>query len=160
MSTRGKTFERECYNAIKNAGGLPERNHDALTGVGSYSVKSLPDLFAFWPNGNVHLIECKAVKGTSIPFNRLAEHQHDHISLFDSYANNFHGGILVNYYNGKRGRERLSRCYYFTINDWELAASTLKRKSMPISEADVYGTEMMWLPREGWQLDQLPGATT
>lgn len=148
--SRGKSFERELKQAFERANCLAYRNVDAMTGKGKASVKSLPDLWAMHPNGVVNLIEAKVVKGTSIPFNRLAEHQKDHLLAFDDHALSFYGFVGLMYYGDK---PRWKRAFLIPIRSWVHAEKSMDRKSLPLNAAGDVGFELEWVPAQGWHIN-------
>lgn len=146
---RGKAFERELKDAYQRAGAAPYRNPDAMYGQAA-SVKSLPDLWVFWSGGSVSLVECKATKAKSIPFNRLATHQADHLAMFDSFGHAYEGAVAVLFYNGERGHSRLARAFYIPIGEWLRLDRESGRRSLTLDAAAEYGVEYPWIPGSGW----------
>ena len=147
--SRGKSFERDIKQAFERAGYLAYRNHDAMIGKGKSSVPSLPDLWAMHPSGDVLLIEAKVVKGKSLPFNRLADHQHAHLSKFDDHSLSFYGFVAAMYYGDN---PRWKRAFLIHIKNWEYSRRHIGRKSLPLEHAEKIGTELEWAPAQGWQI--------
>lgn len=130
----GKRFEGQVLRSLRHH--LPQswshRNTDAMTGNGRISVQSPPDIITVDSKCNL-LIECKAVKGTSLPFNRLADHQKEHLIAFDDTRHDSFGVVAILHYNGLRGKERKYDCYLLPIQEWCSLERALDRKSLPLA---------------------------
>lgn len=150
---RGKAFERELRDAFERAGYLVHRNQDSMTNRGNVS-KSLPDLTAFRKaEADVLLIECKAVKGVSIAFDRLGEHQENDLHAFEVSLPTYGWAyIAVNFYDGQRGPKRLHRCFLVPLDVWREYRRLGGRKSLPLAaiENDRRVLELPWQPGTGW----------
>lgn len=146
----GKAFEAALVKGFRSSDALAFRNTDAVFGNGRMSVKSLPDMWVFRSTGEAFLVEAKAVKNKAIAFNRLADHQLASLTDFDGFATNFHGGIAVLFYDGIRNG--LKRAFYITVHAWKVAMEHSERKSLPMSAAENFGTELTWKPGTGWLL--------
>lgn len=136
--------------------GFHHKFADAMYKPGM-SAESPPDLISVSSLDRVaRLIECKVVKGKSLPFDRLAEHQRKALTFFPGEAY-----VAILYYNGKRGKERLAKAYLVPIWHWSVIKTTLKRKSLPLSWLEEKGSdwEMEWLGKGRWNIKHALEAT-
>jgi Holliday junction resolvase len=149
----GKQFERQLRDALRRdwPGAYIERFTDGMTGQGKFSVKSPPDLIAVGIGSSSLLIEAKATKGTSIAFDRVDEHQLDHLQRFRRATHDStHGIVALLQYNGKLGGERVYRGWLVPVWFWDGLSRTLGRKSLPFNLPDLDRYEMRWVPGHGF----------
>jgi len=121
-----------------------------MTGRGSFSVKSPPDLIAVGLGCSSLLIEAKATKGTSIAFDRVDEHQREHLFKFDGCYADAYGVVALLQYNGKLGGERLYKAWLIPIWFWNALRAEGTRKSMSFSDHRIDRWEMRWVPGHGF----------
>lgn len=149
----GKRFEAELRTALRRdwPRAWVERFTDGMTGKGMSSVKSPPDLIAVGVDGHNLLIECKATKGKSIPFDRVDGHQLDHLLRFNKApGSRSRGCVALLQYNGERGKARLYRAWLLPVQDWTFLSFALPRKSLPFDHHELHRYEMRWVPAHGW----------
>jgi hypothetical protein len=119
------------------------------------SAPSPPDLIVVAETFNM-LVECKAVKGTSIPFNRLAEHQEEHLRAFNDTRHDSYGAIAILRYNGLRGGSRIFHSWLIPIDEWVSLRSSVNRKSLPLADVQMLRHleqyYMHWNPSTGFHL--------
>lgn len=146
-----KQFERQVLHSFRE--GLPgcwaHKNPD-VHGKG-FHVESPPDIIVVHNKVNL-LVEAKAVKGTSIPFSRLADHQREHLLAFDDTRHDSFGVVAVLAYNGLLGHARRYDCYLIPITEWTSLENALGRKSIPLARevaAYLYPWRCEWIPGEG-----------
>jgi hypothetical protein len=154
--SRGKEFEAQLRAALRRdwPKAWVERFTDAMTGRGMSSVKSPPDLIAVGVDEHALLIECKATKGKSIPFDRVDGHQLDHLLRFSAATpltdRRTHGCVALLQYNGERGKARLYRAWLLPVDQWAWLGWQLPRKSLPFDHPYLHPYEMRWVPGHGW----------
>lgn len=127
----GKRFETEVLNGLKVhwSDGLHFRIPDKMSVDRDGRMKRLAgalspaDLFSMNPHG-AWLVECKAVKNTSIPFDRLAIHQSDALSRMSSVSGGY-GWVAVLFYKTKP-----HKAFLIPIDYWEKMRVFHSRKSM------------------------------
>ena len=114
----GKRFEYDLRAGLRlmYPNGFVERITDRMV-RGSVSVQSPPDLIAIAAKRAL-LIECKVVKGKSLPFNRLSDHQLEYLQRFDSISSKHQGAIAVMFYNGLKGKASIRRAWLIPIGEW------------------------------------------
>lgn len=127
----GKTYERDLLHSLRSHGHWAQRFTDRVYGQGNRSVMSPPDIIAtsVKHHGRSILIECKAVKGKSIPLNRLTPEQSDELM-----AHHRHGGVslvAVMFYEGSRAQTRSA--FLIPIEAWMAYGKHYGRKSVALS---------------------------
>lgn len=147
-----KQYERSMLHAFRNAMpyGYVERNTDRVYGNG-LSQPSPPDFIAL--DGHTSfLVECKAVKGQSLPLNRLSEHQATYLHKFARMDHSY-GYIAVLFYNGGRGKSQIKRSFLIPAGYWASYASKYSRKSIALKHVanDLRHLECVW-QNGGWTL--------
>jgi hypothetical protein len=150
----GKRFEYELLKAFKtkHPDGYCKRFTDSMFGKGM-SQASPPDFIINVKEYDA-LVECKAVKGISLPFSRLSLHQLQELEHYDSISDRHSGYVAVLYYNGQRGRGRSHRAWLIPITYWSTYQDKYPRKSMSVKhvERDLKENECIWVPGKGWKL--------
>lgn len=117
------------------------------------SAASPPDIIVNHKTAN-YLIECKVVKGISLPLTRLSPHQHDYLMRYDDISECHHGHVAVMFYNGQRGRGRVLRAWLVPAPYWSRYQEKYPRKSLAMKhcESDLGSNELTWIPGRGWEL--------
>lgn len=154
----GKRFEYTLLKQLRHdyPGSYIERNVDRLYGRGNYSVKSPPDIIANTPCFDA-LIECKAVKGQSLPFNRLSLHQLHYLEQYHNISDRHLGLIAVLYYNGQRGKGRVHDAWLIPVTYWTQYESRYPRKSIARKHVEVELDDYRcYWSRGKWTLPKLP----
>lgn len=133
----GKTYERDLLHSLRSHGHWAQRFTDRVYGQGNRSVMSPPDIIATSVKcyGQSILIECKAVKGKSIPLNRLSPEQCDELM-----AHRRHGGVslvAVMFYEGSRAQTR--HAFLIPIQAWVDYGKHYGRKSVALNHLQVDG---------------------
>jgi Holliday junction resolvase len=159
-----KQYERDMLHSLRTQGVWVERFVDKVYGEGR-SLKSPPDLIGV-KDGHSYLIECKSVKGKSLPNANVSDHQIK--ALLHHRA---HGGssyLAILYYNGKRGKATLRETWLVPIKWYTDYFTRYPRKSLsllhlqgeldPLHRAEWVGRkeevgpwrfdERLWLERE------------
>jgi len=151
----GKRFEGELRKAFlgRHPEAYVERNPDKMVGKSKFSVPSPPDLIVNCRAGN-YLIECKVVKGISLPLSRLSDHQHDYLMRYEMIGGSHHGYVATLFYNGQRGSGRKHDAWLIPISYWSKYQTKHPRKSLAMKHclADLERFRMRWIPAEGWEL--------
>lgn len=126
----GKRFEYELKKSfeLEHPYAYIERNVDRMYG-GKYSTTSPPDLLVNASKFNL-LVECKAVKGQSLPFNRMSDHQREYLIKYDKISKKHEGMVAVLYYNGQRGSGRKYEAWLVPIKYWISYENSKPRKSL------------------------------
>ena len=125
----GKLFEKQFKQSCKCAGFWTQRITDNTYRT-KYGVrsKSTPADFIIATNEQVWLVECKAVKGKSLPFNRLEEHQIKSLTEFDK---GFRRGVIaINMYGDRR---KFNKLFLLDIVSYTNYIETCDRKSLPLA---------------------------
>lgn len=148
--SRGKAFESELKKSLEAAGCLAHRIKDSVIWNGRVMVgqETPADLYCFSNVSgtlSVSLIECKAVNGKSIPFDRVEQHQLDSLLAFESYDENCHGFVAVNFYD-KENVRKFNVAYMINIRVWQEYAEHSDRKSLPLSSC-VSDSRIIECPR-------------
>ena len=151
----GKRYESELAKAFraKHPEAFVERQPDKMIGKGKVSLPSPPDLLVNSRVGN-YLIECKVVKGISVPLNRLSIHQHDYLMRYDLISQDHAGFVGLLYYNGQRGKGRVYDSWLVPILYWSNYIHRYPRKSLARKhvEGDLKKYRCTWVPGVGWEL--------
>jgi hypothetical protein len=149
----GKRFEYQLRNAFreKYPDAFVERQTDRLYTAGA-SAESPPDLIINRDGAN-YLIECKAVKGRSIPFSRLGFGQKRYLCAYDAIGEYHHGFVACLFYNGQRGSGRVYRGWLVPIPYWVDYEYKYPRKSISMKdiERDLDDHELFW-EHSAWHL--------
>lgn len=138
--SRGKAFESELKKSLEKAGCLAHRIKDSVIWNGKAMVgqETPADLYCF---SNVSgrlsasLIECKAVNGKSIPFDRVKQHQLESLVAFESYDANCHGFVAINFYD-KDNVRKFNVAYMVNVSTWREYERGSDRKSLPLSDCE------------------------
>lgn len=154
-----KRFEQQILEMLKRElhPAFVRRQTDVVqvrNGV-TYGVKSPPDV---WASGFPHqyLVEAKTVLGSSIPFDRLKQHQLDDLLEFDAVSEFHHGMIAVLFYNKLTGVRKLKRAFMVPARLWQVMHRVEERKSIPLRwlEQRIPLNELEWVPATGWKYTQ------
>lgn len=149
----GKRFEYELLKSLraKHPSAFSERQPDRLYRSGA-SQPSPPDIL-FNGSHASYLIECKVVKGMSLPLDRLSPHQHDYLMRYDNISSKHHGFVAVLYYNGQRGKGRVHNAWLVPISYWSEYQSNHPRKSVSIKhlEGELPKHRCLWVAG-AWEL--------
>lgn len=138
--SRGKAFESELKKSLEKAGCLAHRIKDSVIWNGKVMVgqETPADLYCFSNVSgklSVNLIECKAVSGKSIPFDRVKQHQLNSLLEFEAYDEDCHGFIAVDFYD-KENVRKFNVCYMIGIDVWQEYIGHSDRKSLPVAACD------------------------
>ena len=150
-SSTPKAFERQLMDAFKRAEpkAWVHRNADIIGNGGRFAVESPPDLMVVAP-GYCMLVEAKALKGTSIPFNRVAPHQLQHLLAFNEARHDAYGAVAVLRYNGQLGKQRMYDAWLIPVDEWVSLDRASERMSLPL-----HGKHAEYL--EPWHAPWTPG---
>lgn len=137
----GKRFEDKMRKSLELKGYVRRIQDKVFMGQGGFplSKPSEGDFWYFAGNGHGFLIECKATKLKSFPFDKLRAEQEHELLRFDDVADNFHGVVAINFYADNL-RER-NRCFVFSIQDYMAYRGSCGRASMPLAVAEELGIE-------------------
>ena len=138
----GKVWERELLYAWQRH--LEEgrsfvyriRDNTYQKGRRMQSIKTPADLLVLSDHGDL-LIECKARKAKSIPFDALAPHQAESLQSFSSINDKHVGVVAVLLYNGQRGKGRVHNGYLVPWWYWNMMDIQASRKSIPMAWLDA-----------------------
>lgn len=149
--SRAKDFERDIINLYKRTwpGSYVERNVDRMFGKSGISIKSPPDII-FNSNAQCSLIECKIVKGKSLPLSRMSEHQEEYLAKYDEMGTWFHGEIAVMFYGDSP--KQWKRAFILNIADYQSFVEENDRKSIPIKYFEENAHELVWRTGDRWCL--------
>lgn len=149
----GKRFEYQVRNAFRSKypDAFVERQTDRMYAA-SASQGSPPDLLVNANHAN-YLIECKAVKGKSLAFNRLGSSQLEYLSRYESIGDRHSGFIAVLFYNGQLGARRMYCSWLVPIQYWIDYRDRRPRKSLAMKdlESQLGPYKMQWVKGE-WVL--------
>jgi hypothetical protein len=170
MADVGKRFEGELVAALRREEESFPFVMRIKDGAGSEgkTTKNPADIIAAGPVWNF-LIEAKAIgpangrNPTSMTFRRVKPHQRGALSRFSKIPGGKHVGfVALLFYNGKRGKDRLYRCFLVEGRVWSLVSKRAKRgrmgkprKSMPVQwllDGTVPCVEIRWVPGVGWDV--------
>jgi hypothetical protein len=96
-------------------------------------------------------------------FRRVKPHQRGALSRFSKVPGGKHVGfVAILFYNGKRGGDRLYRCFLIEARVWTVVAKNAKRgrmgkprKSIPLEwilDGTVPAVELIWIPGVGFDI--------
>lgn len=130
MSDSGKRLEREFKKGCKDAGFWVERIRDN-TYYSKTRIRSqkTPADFNITTPYQSWLVECKAVKGKSLPFKRVADHQRTALTNFNNIGGIAKGVVVINMYGERR---KFNRLFMLTIDKFEEYSMICNRKSIPL----------------------------
>lgn len=162
---KGKVFERDMYRsliALHNSSGWAVRQPD-IVGVDAggrrknMSGAVSPADFIYCGKLCNMLIECKAQQvGKALSFSRIADHQRDSLTAFNSVTPHYHfGAVAVCWYNGKVGNQRIWRSWLVPWSRWVENEIKCERKSVPMShfEGEWARFEVTWMPGKNRRFD-------
>ncbi|MEG0790964.1 MAG: hypothetical protein RSG23_04995 [Gordonibacter sp.] len=137
----GKRFEGKIRKSLELKGYVQRIQDKMFMGQNGFplSRQSEGDFWHFTGDGHGFLIECKATKLKSFPFDKLRPEQERELLRFDDVADNFHGVVALNFY-AENLRER-NRCFVLAIQDYMAYKDTCGRASMPLDAAEGLGIE-------------------
>ena len=117
------------------------------------SAKSAPD-FEVVAEKFLLLCECKAFKGTSIAFDRLAEHQKEDLLAYEKTRWDTYGAIAILNYNGLLGKARVYDAWLVPVLEWCSLEYGSGRKSVPVDTLRGYFSpwNMPWIPGTGFDV--------
>jgi hypothetical protein len=139
-SYSGKTFEGQFRKSMEEYAWVL-RIPDAvflMAGGGTASAKTPADFVVVVPKSDVihfMLVECKAIGGISIPFDRLDEHQNGYLTKVEGIHPHCHGLVAINFY-GEDVR-LVNRLFMVPIEVWNEYATRGDRKSLPVSSCEL-----------------------
>lgn len=164
-STPGHIFEKQIVDGFRRAYEMSWCHKNPQVNMGDKAqmvkVKSPPDIIVVAPGFNL-LIEAKATKQPSIRFDRVREHQIEHLRAFDDTRPDSFGLVAVLRYNGKKGKERIYESWLIPVGEWLSLEASLDRKSLPlggvIAHTYLYPYRMPWVPGVG--IDVVPAVNS
>lgn len=143
----GKRFERKFRESLNLMPGW----HMRIIDGGDRLRETMPADFWYFPRvGGACLIECKAVKGRSLPFSRIT--QLEELVAFDQNSESCNALVAVNFYGEDVRRD--NRCLIIRAVALE-ALSHGKRKSVPVEALELIGTEAPRVKGNIWDLKAL-----
>lgn len=148
--SRGKNFEADFKRSLEDRGAYVHRINDAVSWNGRKMVgaKTPADFIVWWPRkGSTDsiMVECKAVSGTRIPFDRVQSHQAEALTAFDGYASDTHGVVAVNFYDPSN--RSFNHCFIIPIGAWmHLKDADGHAKSLSYKEC-VHSKDIFELPK-------------
>jgi penicillin-binding protein-related factor A (putative recombinase) len=104
--SRGKTFETEINKSLEyhyDVGWLYRPQDTSVTGSTRFTYHNPIDLLGCLKNGIGLFIECKAINGTSLPFNRFSNAQWG--ALYQCWKTGASVQIALNVYGQEEGRD-------------------------------------------------------
>ena len=129
--SHGKRFEKDFLASLRSWGRWAERFRDNTWnpkgGKIQGSTESPPDLISVNDDGHAILMELKAVKGISIPLNRLSDHQRTRLQHFPGSA-----FVVVMFYLGDRAQKRSA--VMIPISVWAGAQRRYGRLSLALAD--------------------------
>lgn len=148
----GKRFEEKMRKSLEVKGYVQRIQDKVFMSQDGFplSRQSEGDFWHFTDTGHGFLIECKATKLKSFPFNKLRHEQERELLRFNDVADNFHGVVAINFYADDL-RER-NRCFVFAIEDYMAYKETCGRASMPLSVAEGLGIECQRIKGGLWDV--------
>lgn len=137
MANRGKSFEKELKESVGLAGGYVSRIPDKVywNGHRMASEQTPSDFLMYVPKDRLHglMVEAKAVGGKSLPFDRLQPHQLAALEEFDSFHEDMHGYVAVDFYDRANVR-KFNECYMVPVAVWSEYAASGERKSLSLQQ--------------------------
>lgn len=162
MKRRGQNTGKHWESGFKAAAQRVERAYvlrctDSLTGKGKYSRPGPPDFVIALPEVTL-MVECKAVRGTSIALDRVSHHQMEHLQRFMAAGLNTESYIAVLWYDITKHPAstiravRSRRAWMVHADIWEGFEREYHRKSIPLEVMPDIGVEFGWERGAGWVL--------
>lgn len=143
----GKRFEGKFRESLALLPGYGMRIIDG----GDRLKERMPADFWYFPTtGGAYLIECKAVKGKSLPIDRLT--QLDELVRFDRNSPDCHALVAVNFY-GENIRTN-NRCLLMGASAFAALCGG-RRRSVPMAAFTALGHEAPRIKGNIWDLTKL-----
>lgn len=146
----GKRFERKFRESLSLMPGY----HLRIVDGGDRLKERMPGDFWYFPaSGGALLIECKAVRGRSLPLSRVT--QIDELVRFDRNSPTCKALVAVNFYGEDVRRD--NRCLLMPAPVFA-ALSGGRRRSMPLKAFEALGVEAPRVSGNVWDLSALEAA--
>lgn len=143
----GKRFERKFRESLRLLPGYSMRIVDG----GDRLKERMPADFWYFPtSGGACMIECKAVRGRSLPIDRVT--QLDGLTRFERTSPDCHALVAVNFYGSDIRND--NRCLLMRASTFAALCGG-KRRSVPLAAFSTLGCEAPRIRGNIWDLTEL-----
>ena len=141
--TPGKRFEDKFHRSLNLLDGWSTRFRDNSAGFGGQygggkMNRANPGDFLFIAtNGRSYLVECKATKSKSFPFEKIRDGQIKELLKFDASSPMSSSFVAINFYEGDARKK--NECILVGIGEFVAFMKSTERKSIPEADAERIG---------------------